>query len=253
VNDPESVDAATLARLADRRARQALHDAPEIVEHLRALSTPTDGRVERGVEIPMQATPLLAGTVDDADEFYAILIEWVDYWRETLHGTDPVEHVAAWRNYQDSHRGKGFADAPVLGLPAHTRAGVAGKLTRVLASWLLARADMIAAHQAAAEFHEDVATRVFKLRAKYRMLLPKPPKQASRRPCPVCGEYEVSADYFGGSLAAAELRGDLKFDHLAKAERERQAVITLPGIEVKCGHCGWVADIGPAQLARWIS
>jgi hypothetical protein len=177
VDAAESVDSIVLLSLSALRARKRLSGAASLVAHVRTLVVPagaqrSDGLPRGGSE--EAPAPLRIEPVDETDSVYAQLLNWVDYWSETLHITPPVTATYAWSNGREI---QGF------------RAGVspegAGGLVQILTVWLLAHQDAIERHSAAGDYFDDVAGFLWDLDKKFprssrgtRPVLP--------RPCPVC-------------------------------------------------------------------
>lgn len=225
--DAEAVEAEAkaAAHLRDMRSRKALGAAPGIIMHIRSLIDGATGHTERGVELAEASTPLITQWVDDADDLYAQLLSWVSYWVDELHDQPPAAAPVAWRNFQDSHRSAGFADAPQIGFRPGTTPDGAQILTRLQSMWLLTRADRIAAHSAAGVYQDDVARIVFALKGRYPTA-PRPERSVSPRPCPACGEFAVSAEWIGEDVR---------------------------DVLVKCENCGYEIPTVGSKVERWLS
>lgn len=229
------------ARLRAARVRKALLVAPAVVEHLRALTRPSDGRTERGVDVREESTPLLTWIADDADAVYTLLVEWVRAWSLALNVPAPSSTVIAWRRYHlfdDGTRGSN-----VLGFPAWVTPRNARDLVSAASRWLSKHGDEIERDPDAAAYQDDVANAVWRLRVGYGLLddlsIARRLETPLGRECPKCHAEAVHAEFFGGSLTAAELRGE------ALLEEWR-------GIEVRCAACTWVCEPRAGELARWL-
>lgn len=185
--DPVDELAARAVRAA--RCGVALRQAPDLVEHIRSVAESAD-RVERGEKLAEESTPLVTETVDDADEVFVRLLEWVTFWAETLGASKPPIAVVWARVDEDSPAASPWSQ--VLGFRAGTTAAGAWALTGQLTRWLGERAGAIAGFEVADEFYRDVADLVFARRAKYR-LTPVRERLVRLRGCPSCGEAAVGA------------------------------------------------------------
>jgi hypothetical protein len=250
--DPEVV-------IREQRLREALREAPDLTRHLRAKVM--SGRVERGIEVTHMHTPLQTDVEDEAGDLYVILVDWVKFWSEQLSVMPPATAVVAWRNYQDAHRSTGYTDAPLLGFRAGTTAAGAWGLVQTLTTWLLLREDRIPTHQDAPIYQDEVAARVWALRAQHGLTKGRKTRDASERPCPACGAYEVRGEFFGGSFTGAELRGDFEVRGLynreqrvaATSEAGRKILTAIDGVTVRCGACGWAEKPNPNLIVGWLS
>jgi len=252
---PVEDEAAAEARIRLVKTRKALLSAPELVQHLRASLTPSDGRTERGV-LPELRTPLLTGVADAADEVYAVLISWVGYWAPTLKINPPAALLAAWRNGQDSHRSVGHSDAPALGFRAGTTPGEARGLVLAATTWLIDVEMEAADHDAVPDYQDEITRLIWGYRAASG-LTTAPVRTASPRPCPVCHEPAVCGEYFGGSLDGAEKRDERIRAYARPGESPEQALnaflSAVAGVAVRCQNCGWEAEARPSQIVRWLA
>jgi len=210
------------ALLLQSRCRKALAQVPDLIAYVRALSI--GGQSERGETLPEWTAPMRITAAQDSDEVYAQLVDWVMFWVESLGSMPPAAAVVAWRDFHGSHASAGYRDAPISGFRAGTTSEGAYALTRLLTSWLLIRFPDITEHASGETFFEDVAGFVFKLRAKYP-IAPRPPKDVSPRPCPVCGEAAVGAEWNSPDVL---------------------------DVTIACDHCGHVIEGTPAQVAKWL-
>lgn len=282
-------DVAAEAALRARRARSALEHAPELAQHLRTLALRTDGRTEPGIDMRVEATPLHARRVDDLDELYTVLLEWVGFWAAEYQVTAPATAAVAWRTLVGEANDGGTA---IAGLPASTTPKGAAGLTWHLTMWLLTHHDRFATHDVAATYHDEITTLVWSLRS--RSGLTDAPVRSSRgRLCPldcsaddlgddltVAGvtaaewaehrdnpswrrehfphHFTVHGEFFGEPLTAAEHRGE-RVRAWARSGDEtaeqalHQFLTAVDGIQVRCSRCGWTADAKPTKLARWLS
>jgi len=193
----ESIDTETPEQ-AERRIRllgsqKALALAPSVIGHVRGLILTSDGRTEAGEVIRTDRTPLHTGKVDDADEAFTQLVDWVSFWAETLNELPPTT-TGLWRPRED-----------VIGFPAATTAERATMTVRLQTMWLLARHERIALHPSAEEYQRDVMRIVFSLRATYPTTA-IPERLVHPRPCPDCGEPAVHAEWKSGDETDVEIR-----------------------------------------------
>lgn len=248
------------AFIREQRLREALREAPELARHMRE-KVMNSGRVERGVKVTHQHTPLLTETEDQAGELYVLLLQWVGTWAEELQVQAPSTAVVAWRNYQDSHASEGYTDATLLGFKAGTTPQGAWALVQTAATWLLLREDRIPAHPLAGIYQDEVAALVWNLRSAHGLTRGRPTRDASARPCPACGVFEVRGEFFGGSFTGAELRGDFDVTGLytrderiaAAHEAGRKILSAIDGVTVRCGACGWTEKPKPNLIVGWLS
>ncbi len=226
-----------IARARSRKLAAALREAPVVAEHLRRRLHHSDGRTERGDDIPEAQTPLLSWIADDADALYVAIVEWVRAWSAVIGAPAPTSAVVAWRRYhlfEDGTRGSN-----VLGFPAWATPKDAHDLVAQSTDWLARHAAEIERDEDAAVYQDDLADKVWRLRAGYGLLEARPVREGTPRRCPACGEVAVQAEFFRGSLTAAELRGE---DLISEAS----------GIEVRCSACGRVSATRPGEVMRWL-
>ena len=205
------------------RARKALFNAPSVAKHVRQLAL-TPGISESGIAVHQESTPLLTSRIDDVDEMYVRLLDWVGYWSETLDLQPPATAVVAWRNIQESHASTGFTDQPAIGFKAGTKPAGAEALTRALTMWLLnltVRMD----EPTRSVFEEDVTKLIGDLRGRYPTS-PRGDDTVSPRPCPRCGLPAVHAEWFS---------------------------IQTSDLEVRCEHCGYILPVRSSLRTReWL-
>jgi len=208
------LDEDTARALAAVRARRNLNDAAGLIAYARALAIPSLGTMSDGMpraaskEAPL---PFRADAIDDTDDAYARLVQWVTYWAGALQVNPPATVVVVWRRGDDE---QGFrAEATPAG---------AGELVKILVTWLLIRWDAILAHGGGEAFVEDVGDIFRPLFAKY----PRAPRGQRRvlpRPCPVCDHFALGAEW-------------------AEGGREEDVVL-------RCDHCGY-EDTAPLATSR---
>jgi predicted RNA-binding Zn-ribbon protein involved in translation (DUF1610 family) len=197
---------------SELRARRALEKAPDVVAYARSIAI--GGQLERGETLPEWTAPMRITAADDADELFSQLVDWATNWADVLEAPAPSVLRMIWLNRA----------AGVQGFKAGTSPQGAHALTRTISMWLALRHDAILSQSAAGVYFENVADIVGALRARYPMA-PKPPRRASHRPCPVCGEFEVM-----GRVGADP----------------RDSV-------VRCEHCGHVVEwVSLGDLDRWL-
>lgn len=174
----------TTRALAAVRARRTLGDAAGLIAYARSLAIPSLGTMSDGMpraaskEAPL---PFRADAIDDTDDAYARLIQWVTYWAETLKVNAPATVVVVWKRGDDE---QGFrAEATPAG---------AGQLVQILVTWLLIRWDAMLSTDAGVAFVDDVHEIFRPLFGKYPRA-PRRPRDVHARQCPVCGEYAVGA------------------------------------------------------------
>ena len=184
-------------QLTTARARRSLLEAPELILFIRLLVTPRLGGQQDGLPRPASKNaplPLRAEAVDDTDDLFARLLEWVDYWAAAF--KTPAPSIA------QVHRSKTGEPA---GFRSSTTADGAAALTKQLTLWLLARHDLIAQDNAGLVYFEDIAEMAWKLRGRYPMT-PRAPRGVIDRPCPVCDQFAYGASWTGESATDFELR-----------------------------------------------
>lgn len=182
---PELDDETALA-LDAVRARRTLGDAAGIIAYARSLAVPSLGAMSDGMpraaskEAPL---PFRADAIDDTDNAYARLIQWVTYWAEHLQVNPPATVVVVWKRGDEE---QGFrAEATPAG---------AGELVKILVTWLLIRWDMILADEAGRVFIDDVGDIFRPLFGKYPRA-PRGQRKVLPRACPVCDRFAFGADW----------------------------------------------------------
>ena len=170
--------------LLQHRAVRALNDAPTLIGYVRSLIVPgggmSDGMPRRVSKEP--PAPLRVEPTDDADEFYAQLVDWVTFWGGVLERPVPASARAA----------RVLADGEVQGFRGHTTSEGASMLVKILAVQLKVWGPEISAHSSARVFYADVVAMVNVLRGRYPTS-PRGERPVSPRPCPLCGVAAVGA------------------------------------------------------------
>jgi Zn ribbon nucleic-acid-binding protein len=225
--DRELTEEQEAAAVLAWRTERALNDAPALFEHARGIASPEVGGTLDGVTVVPEAAssfseagadwrevsaPLRITAVDDVDERYVRLIEWVEFWAETLGIEPPAVHVTAWRNLK----------AGLQGFKASTTPMGARMLVSLLTSWLLIHGEQIGEHESAGAYREDVTEFLFELRQRYPMRARRERPPAGRV-CPACGLENVFVDW-------------------ADDEQSRA--------RVACDECGWEAP--QREVARML-
>jgi hypothetical protein len=225
--DRELTEEQDAAAVLAWRTERALKDAPELFEHARGIASPESTGTLDGVDgVPAASSsfseagadwrevsaPLRITAVDDVDERYVRLVEWVEFWSETLSIEPPAAHVVAWRNLK----------AGLQGFKAGTTAMGARMLVALHTSWLLIHADEIGEHESAEAYRTDVTEFLFELRQRYPMRARRE-RPVEGRPCPACGLWNVFVDW-------------------ADEEQSRA--------RVACDDCGWEAP--QREVARML-
>ena len=209
MTDTIELDDETTLAIAASQARRALNNAPGLIAYARSLSVPSLGTMSDGMpraaskEAPL---PFRADAIDDTDDAYARLIEWVTYWADTLQVNPPATVVVVWK--RDGHE-QGFrAEATPAG---------AGQLVQILVTWLLIRWDQILADPAGKPFVDDIAEIFDALFGKYPRA-PRRERQVLARPCPVCDNYALGAEWQSKVVSDFILRCE-HCDHQEPAEK----------------------------------
>jgi hypothetical protein len=186
------------------RARNDLHQVPQLLAHIRGQVVPSlesarGPRVSGTREAPI---PLRPDPVDDADDLYASVVNWiVSFARQT--GTRPPATVIAFL--------KASTDAARLPSWARDQAS-AYTLADDLVRWYEAHELQIVTALpplTVKAWCEDIGAIVGSFRSRYPQADRKP-RQARPRECPTCGEHAVVAVFYAA------------------------------GVEVSCAHCGEV-------------
>lgn len=185
------IDEQTELQLVAARARRRLLEAPGIIGWVRAQVTPAMGGAQDGMPRAASKTaplPLRADAVDDSDQAFARILDWVSYWAGLYEEQPPALIQTHWR---------------VAGEAQGFRAGVtaegASALVRTATTWLLARQDRILLHEAARVYLDDVADIVWQIHQRYPTA-PRAPRGVLDRPCPICDHFNFGAQWVGADV-----------------------------------------------------
>ncbi|PZE89955.1 hypothetical protein [Curtobacterium sp. MCBD17_008] len=184
MTDTIELDDETALALAATRARRTLGDAPGLIAYARSLAIPSLGTMSDGMpraaskEAPL---PFRADAIDDTDDAYARLIQWVTNWSDRLQVNPPATVVVVWKR-----------DGEEQGFRAEATPAGAGQLVQILVTWLLIRWEQILTDSAGPVFVDDVNDIFRTLFGKYPRA-PRRPRDVNARQCPVCGEHAVGA------------------------------------------------------------
>lgn len=176
------------------RYEQHLDQLPILVEHLRDRANPTKAgslneRVSGGGG--EASTPLRLDPVDDCDDLWAALVEYLGEAAEKLQ--DPAPATArSWT-----------AGGSVRGIPAWMSADDAYRAAYELIAWLIDRAPRIHALELT-DSEEHLFALIRKLMSRY--VVPPIERPSRRRMCSVCGEYAVVVDWVIGDVGEAKCR-----------------------------------------------
>jgi hypothetical protein len=178
-------DEKAVLRLAEIRARRQLEKAPYLLAHMRSLLIPGGGSSDGMPRAPKSDPPLpfRADVIDDCDELVGQIAEWIRYWARQLLEELPYGLDLLW--WVDRER-------DVNGLPANVTPAGAHSILRMLVEWLWVRHSRVIEHPSAGQYFNNVGATVAKYQARYPSA-PLPPRKALRRPCPICGRFEVMA------------------------------------------------------------
>lgn len=178
------------------RYEQILDQVPVLLETLRDAVNPLKASridAERvsggGRTAPL---PLREAAVDDCDDVWAALVEYVAEVAERLHEPSPATG-ASWA-----------ASHGVRGIGAGVTGDDAYKAGFVIIAWLIDRAVRISA-LGLTDSEEHLFSLIRKLTARY---VDAPPieRPAHRRWCGVCGEKAVTVAWLLGDVGEAECR-----------------------------------------------
>jgi excisionase family DNA binding protein len=172
------------------RARDALLDAPGLIHWIRTLVVPSGGASDGQPKAKYRQAPVPVreGAIDDADELWTFLREWVLYWHERTATVLPPAAVRTWTV-----------------LPARTTPEEAETLTADLVRWLIAMDVQIqsrpdnpdypgSAARATLGYWDDVVKRVHALNDRYpRRAREERPALAQK--CELCGAVAVVAQW----------------------------------------------------------
>lgn len=187
---------AELKRWKERYER-ILDQLPVLLETLRDRALPLQAVRLDGVRVSgtREGSPLpfRDDPVDDCDDIWASLVEYVGEVAERLQDPAPAAVGASWA-----------VQGSVRGIPAWLDADGAYKAGWTLVAWLVDRAERIHALQLT-----DSETHLFGLTRKLlKRYVDSPPleRPAHRRDCTVCGERAVVVDWVLGDAGEAECR-----------------------------------------------
>ncbi|WP_396289419.1 hypothetical protein [Curtobacterium sp. KT1] len=166
------------------RARRVLNDAAGLIAYVRSLAIPSLGTMSD--KMPRAASkeaplPFRADAIDDIDDAYARLIQWVTYWSAALQVDPPATIVVVWKRGDEA---QGFR---VEATPAG-----AGQLAQILGTWRLIGWEAMLATDAGTAFVDDLHEIFRPLRGKFPRA-PRRLRDVHARPYPVCGEHAVNA------------------------------------------------------------
>jgi hypothetical protein len=189
------------------RVRWMLRQTPQLVAHIRAQVTPTVQAAAYGAKVggtPERRLPMREQAVEDADDLFSQLANWMLTFADVLHVTGPYATLP-YRGEED-----GATRLPPFALD---QAG-AHRAVENLVEWYEKRELAIVTATAPLDVRawiDDLTEYTGRLHGRYPDA-PRKPRSAKPRVCPVCEERAVVATF----LAA--------------------------GAEVACTHCGWTAD-----------
>ncbi|QJU54363.1 hypothetical protein SCB71_14550 [Herbiconiux sp. KACC 21604] len=184
------------------RARNDLHQAPQLLAHIRAQVVPSMGsargpRVSGTREAPI---PLRPDPVDDADDLYAQVVNWIVSFARHTSARPPATAIAFLKASTDAARLPSWArdqasaftlmDDLVRWYEHHGLTIVTALPPLTVKAWC-----------------DDIAQIIGSFRSRYPQA-PRKPRQGAKRECPTCGEREVSPKFYAA------------------------------GTEVSCDHCG---------------
>lgn len=210
---PDDLDQAPRARFGCLcgpcygRIRWMLRQTPQLVAHIRAQVTPGVQAAAYGAKVSGTAErrlPMREQAVEDADDLFSQLANYMLGFAEVLHVTGPYATLP-YRGEED-----GATRLPPFALD---QAG-AHRAVENLVEWYEKRELAIVTASDPDDvraWHDDLAEYTGRLFGRYPQA-PRKPRAARPRLCPVCGELEV------------------------------RAVFLAAGAEVSCSHCGWTAD-----------
>jgi len=178
------------------RLKHALDLAPQLIMNMRAAVIPGGGMSDgqpRGRQFapaPLGITPM-----DDSDQLYTNLVRWVDYWSGVMNV--PAPKAAVWITFAEAE-----ATGDMLGIRGPITPEQAHKLTTGLTDWLTQWLESAAYNLDVVRFHDAITygtpdnLGVFPLQGRYPTTQ-RPPRQAARRECPICGQVDVFALWSG--------------------------------------------------------
>lgn len=170
-------------RIQLRRVQNALRHLPDAIGYVHTIAI--GGQIERGETLKEWTAPMRITAADDADAAYVQLIEWVEHWSRFLTFAPPAGHAVAWRNLQAEH----------VGFRAGTTSEGVAFLVKLQTMWLLIRQEQIRLHPHGWNYFTAILDLEAGLRGKYPRSQRKE-RGTRSRPCPVCGQPSVGADWF---------------------------------------------------------
>lgn len=186
LDQPEETEEQRLereAKVRDWRARSALRSAPDLAQYVRAIAV--GGKIETGETLREWTAPMRISASDAVDEMFSQLVDWRGRWQRWTPTTEPTAQPGVWRS----------GDQEVIGFAAGTTPQLAQILVRHQTSWLLEHADSITRQAGAGDYQENVTGIIWALRSKFPTRGHRD-REVSPRPCPICGERAVGADWF---------------------------------------------------------
>lgn len=194
LTDTEITEAET--RRWVERFEQHLDQVPMLVETIRDQANPLKAgslneRVSGGGgEAPL---PFRVDPIDDCDDLWASLVEYIGEVAERLQDAAPGAAGAAWA-----------VSGSIRGIPARMTPDDAYKATYELIAWLIDRARRVRMLQL-----DDSESHLFGLIRKLsKRYVDAPPieRPAHRRTCSICGERAVLVAWLLGDTGEAECR-----------------------------------------------
>lgn len=181
------LDDGLTSTLLVERARRRLTEAAELVEYVLIHRLPTravpDGQPGAPRGSSAASAPLNVNALDDADELVTTLLDRAHRWRTTLGIVDRPRIRALRYAYQ----------VPLGFRPETTPAG-ARQSVEGITGWLLLHHDDIARHPSSGAYFDEIARLVERVYSRFP-LEARPDRPHWKRPCEVCGEFAVTADW----------------------------------------------------------
>lgn len=174
------------------RYEQFLDQLPILLETMREHANPLKaaGLSERvsggGGEAPL---PFRADPVDDCDDLWSALVEYVGEVAERLQDAAPGAAGASWASSNG-----------IRGIGAGVSGDQAYKAGFVLIAWAIDRAEKIQA-LGLRDSEDHLFSLIRKLMGRY--VVPPIERPSRRRLCSVCGEYAVVVDWILGDAGEA--------------------------------------------------
>lgn len=181
------------------RLQKALEEAPELLQHVRAvaLSSPEPGETLREWNAPMRIS-----AADAADLAYVALITYSMQFADDLHLAlgNQAAAAAAMAN-ADAQKG-------TQGFSSNCQPGGAYVLTSLFTGFLRAHSTAIEQHEDYTDYRDVVVDVLAKLKAQYP-IQQRRRRDAAARKCPNCGEVAVRAEWASADMADARVRCEL--------------------------------------------